>query len=290
MSRISPLAFALLLPLAPLCAQAKHTLRYQFQPNASFWSEQTQAMNMVMVMGEHQVKNTMTTTTSIESKVGEVKDGTAAIDQTFRRVQAKSDGMGMKVDYDSDIEGSKPGMMKSLADLVGKGCNIKVEAGGRLAEMTLSDEMEDLLEKSGMSMKQTLEQSFMAWPKDPIAIGETWTTKFDMPMGQIGTGKVTVTNKLVDVKGTVVTLEQTLAVDLSAAKMPGGGTLEVTKATGTSKIDLTKPMPVESAMDMEMKMGGEGAKSSMTMTMRQTMKLVDAPAPKKPAEAPADKK
>ena len=107
-----------------------------------------------------------------------------------------------------------------------------------------------------------------------------------MPMGQIGTGKAKVTNKLIDVKDHVVTLEQKVEMDLSAAKMPGGGKLEVTKAGGTSKIDLRRTMPVEMVMDMEMKMGGEGSPMQMTMTMHQEMKQCEAPAPKK-AAAPA---
>jgi hypothetical protein len=286
MRNLALATFGLLLAAAPLTAQTKHKFAYQFEAGSVAWTQQVQDMNMSMNMGGREMTQTMKTTMWLESKVTELKDGIAAIEQKYTRVAATGDGMGMKTSYDSDVEGSKPGQLKDLASMVGKTSKVRVGSDGKIHEFTLADGVEGAAAQAGASLKQTFEQSYMTWPKDGLAIGETWVTEFDMPMGQIGTGKAKVTNKLIDVKDHVVTLEQKVEMDLSAAKMPGGGKLEVTKAGGTSKIDLRRTMPVEMVMDMEMKMGGEGSPMQMTMTMHQEMKQCEAPAPKK-AAAPA---
>lgn len=285
MRKFAP-TFALLLAAVPLTAQTKHQLAYKFQPGSVAWSQQVQDMNMLMNMGGREMKQGMKTTMWLESKVTEVKDGAAAIEQKYTRVKSTGEGMGMKTDYDSAVEGSKPGAMKNLAALVDKTSKLRVGSDGKIQEFALAEGAETAAADAGTSLKQTFEQSFMAWPKDGLAIGESWVSEFDMPMGQVGTGKAKVTNKLLDVKGDIVTLEQKVEMDMSAAKMPGGGKLEVTKAGGTTKIDLRRAMPVEMLLDMEMKMGGEGSRMQMTMTMHQELKQIEAPAEKQPA-APA---
>ncbi len=283
-----PSVLTLLLVSATAAAQDKHTLRYQLAPGPTVWCQQDQDMNMVMKMGEQEMKTSMQTSTWMEGKVVGVKDGVASVEQKYARVKAKSSGMGGNSEYDSDVAGSKPGaMMRDLAKLVGKSATMQMDATGKIVAVNVPADVEAGLEKAGMSLKQTFEQSIMTWPQDPIAVGSTWVTEYDMPMGQMGKGKAKVTNKLVEVKDHVATVETTTELTVDATGMPPGLKLEVTKATGSAKIDLRAAMPLEMVSDMEMKMvGGADSPMNLSMTMRTTVKQVAAPAAKKADEAP----
>jgi hypothetical protein len=278
----------LLLVSATAAAQDKHTLRYQLAPGPTVWCQTDQDMNMVMKMGEQEMKTSMQTSTWMEGKVVAVKDGTASVEQKYARVKSKSSGMGGNSEYDSDVAGSKPGMMmRDLAKLVGQSATVQMDATGKILAVNIPTGVEAGLEKAGMSLKQTFEQSIMTWPKEPIAVGGTWITEYDMPMGQMGKGKAKVTNKLVGVKDNVATLEQTTELTIDAKGMPPGMKLEVTKATGSAKIDLRAAMPLEMVSDIEMKMqGGADSPMDMTMLMHSAVKQVAAPAAKKADEAP----
>jgi hypothetical protein len=284
------LFLSLLLPFAPLAAQEKLTLRYAFQPGQVTWTQMTQQMTQSMTMAGRDMVTNLTQDTWMESKVTEVKDGVATIENRYARITIKGDGQ-MKVDYDSDVEGSKPGVMKDVAKLVGKTAKLRVDAMGKVLECTLPDGLEDPLEKSGTSMKQGFEQQFVSWPKDPVAVGETWQSNLEFPMGPMGAMKATITNKLVAMKDGVATVEVAMAMDTSGVKMPGGVKFDITvpKAGGVSKVALASAMPLDGTLAIEMKMdGGKDAPMSMKMTQNQAMKQVPAPAPKKPAETPKD--
>lgn len=119
------------------------------------------------------------------------------------------------------------------------------------------------------------EQSFTAFPKDPIAIGETWITTREMARGQAGKMKTKVTNKLVDVKDNVATIEQKMEMDEAGSQLAPGMKITLTKAEGLAKVDLRNGIPVDMTMEMQMKMG-----DAMTMTTRLLAKQVEPPAPK----------
>lgn len=283
-----PSILTLLLVGAAATAQDKYTLRYQLAVGPAVWCQTDQDMNMVMKMGEREMKTSMQTSTWMEGKVLEVKDGTASIEQKYTRVKSKNSGMGGNSEYDSDVAGSKPGMMmRDLAKLVGQSATVQMDATGKILAVKIPADVEAGLEKAGSSLKQTFEQSIMTWPQEPIAVGGTWVSEYDMPMGQMGKGKAKVTNKLIGVKDNVATLEQTTELTIDSKGMPPGMKLEVTKATGSAKIDLRAAMPLEMISDIEMKMvGGADSPMDMTMHMHSSVKQVAAPAAKKADEAP----
>jgi hypothetical protein len=280
MRTVVPFALSLLLPLAPLAAQEKVTLRYEFKPGQSVWVQTTQDMNMQMNAGGQEMKTTMSMSMWTECKTTEVKDGVATIENRYARVAVKVDGPGQKLDYDSDVEGSKAGPMgKSFADLVGKVVKMRVDAMGKVLECTMPEGLEDQLERAGLS-KAAFDQQFVSWPKDPVAVGESWKSEFEMPMGQMGNAKTTVTNKLAAVKDKVATVEQNLEIDMSGLKSTGPK-MELVKAGGVSKVGVASAMPVDGTMDIEMKMG-----DMMKMTQHMVIKQIEPLAPKKPAETP----
>jgi hypothetical protein len=270
-----------------LCpGQTKHTLRYRFQPGAVGWQQMDQQMSMVMTVAGKETTNETTESIWTEVKVAEVKEDVAVLHTRCARITAKSDSPMMKVDYDSDIPGSKPGPMKDLASLVGAKHMARVTATGKVLELQVSEESTGIADTVLASLKQSFEQSYVALPEAPTAIGETWQSEFAMPMEQMGSLKVKVVNKLIDVRGTVMTVEQTMTMDLSELDLPKGMTMEVDKATGSVQFDLERPTPIAGAMQMVMKMGMGGA--PMTMRMTISSKQVEAPAEKAPV-APTGK-
>ena len=270
-----------LFAVAPLLAQDKHTLRLKFVPGRVVHTMQKQDMSGDMGGGK-QMNQAISMWT--EAKIADVKDGVAVIEQTYRRMKATSNTP--KVDYDSDVEGSKPGMLGPATKLVGEKITMKLDESSNLKDVAVPEDLADGLERAGMNLKENFEHTVTAFPKDPIAIGETWTTSRQITMGQMGTMKTTVTNKLIDVKDDVVTIEQKVVMDEAGSKLTPGMKVELTKAEGLAKIDLRTGLPIDMTSDMQMKMAGV-----MTMSIRSVTKEVEPPAakpaPKPEAPAPA---
>lgn len=283
-----PPVLTLLLAAAPLVAQEKFTLRNEFQPGLVSWVSQTQDMSQSMAAGGKPMKTSFQTSMWLESKVVEAKDGVAAIEQRFARIKSLGSGPGMKVDYDSDVEGSKAGPMRALADLAGKTAKLRVDAQGKVQDFTLPDDLGEELERIGVSLKQGFEQAFCAWPTEPVAIGDSWESELEFPMAQLGSMKAKVANKLIAVKDKLVTVEQKVTMDVSGLTLPGTMTMEVTKSEGTSTFDLRLPMPVDGTMDLAMKMSAGENAPSVTIEMKSAIKQIEPPAPKAPAATPAD--
>lgn len=281
--------FAALLPLllvtAPLSAQEKHTLRFQFVQGTTTWMLLNQEMQMHMNMGGQDVNTTMSMQMWSEMKVLEVKDGVGTVETTFRRVKVLSENPMMQVDYDSDVKDSDPGQFESLSEMIGKGSKVKIDASGKVLDMTMDEGLDEEMKTAGMDLKQMFQQGITVLPAEAIAIGDSWASELEMPMGQMGKMKAVTTNKLKAVEGTIITLEQDIKMDTASVKMPGGMKMDVTKSKGSNKIDLKTGSPVEMVMDMEMDMV-MGEQMTTKMVIKQSMKQVPPPAPKK-AAAPA---
>ncbi|HEU4420362.1 MAG TPA: DUF6263 family protein [Planctomycetota bacterium] len=275
-----PSALVGVLIAVPAFAQDKHTLRLKFVPGHVVHTLQTQDMTMNMAMGEQKMNTTMAMQMWCEAKTIEVKDGVAVMEQTYRRMKAKADGPGMKVDYDSDVEGSKAGMLAGASKLVGQKVTVKVDEGSNLKDVSVPEDLVDELERAGVNLRESFEQSFTSFPKDPIAIGETWTTTREMAMGQMGKMKTKVTNKLVEVKDNVATIEQKMEMDEAGSELMPGMKVTLTKAEGLAKVDLRNGIPVDMKTEMQMKMG-----DAMAMTIQTLAKQVEPPAPKAASKA-----
>ena len=275
-----PSALVGVLIAVPAFAQDKHTLRLKFVPGHVVHTLQSQDMVMNMAMGEQKMNTTMAMQMWCEAKTIEVKDGVAVMEQTYRRMKAKADGPGMKVDYDSDVEGSKAGMLAGASKLVGQKVTVKVDEGSNLKDVAVPEDLVDGLERAGLNLRESFEQSFTSFPKDPIAIGETWTTTREMAMGQMGKMKTKVTNKLVEVKDNVATIEQKMELDEAGSELMPGMKVTLTKAEGLAKVDLRNGIPVDMKTEMQMKMG-----DAMAMTIQTLAKQVEPPAPKAASKA-----
>ena len=264
---------SLVLPIlcvAPTLAQDKHTLRLQFVPGQVVHMLQAQDMTMKMPNGEQKMSMYLWA----EAKTADVKDGVATIEQTYRRMKAKAD-MGAKIDYDSDVEDSKPGMLAGASKLVGQTVTMKIDEGNNPKDFSVPEDVADGLERAGMNLKEGFELSFVSFPKDAIAIGDTWATTRTMSMGQMGTMNMKILNKLVELKDGVATIEQKLVMDQGASKLAAGTKVELTKGDGRAKVDLRNGSPVDMTLDMNLKIN-----DTITMSTRMLAKQIEAPAPK----------
>lgn len=283
-----PAVLSLALVLVPLTAQEKHTLRYTFKPGHVCWLEHTLDMAQEVKRGEMEMKMTQVTTSWAESKTAEVKDGVAAMESRYTRVTAVSDMGGRKSEYDSDVAGSKPGpQLAGLADMVGKTTRMRVDSTGKVFEVSADEAMQKTLEKLGTSLKEGTEMSFLVLPKDPIAVGDTWTSEQNFPMGPAGDMVAKLTHKLVAVKGKVATVETKMELDTSAVKIPGAK-LVAEAASGAFEISLDDGLPLSARTEMVLTSSAEST-MQIKMTIRQSTKQVPAPAPKKDAPKDAPK-
>jgi len=273
---------SLALVLVPLTAQEKHTLRYTFRPDHVCWLEETLDMTQEVKRGEMDMKATQVTTSWAESKTSEVKDGVAAMARRYARVTAVSDMNGQESQYDSDVAGSKPSpMLAGLPEIVGKSVALRVDTLGKVVEVSADDTMKKTLEKLGSSLQEGTEMSILSLPKDPVAIGDTWTSEQKFPMGPAGAMMGKLTHKLVGVKGKVATIESKMELDMSGVKIPGA-TLVAEAASCAFEISLDDGVPLSARTEMVLKSAADSP-MQIKMTIRNTTKQVPAPAPKKDA-------
>ena len=267
------LFLSLLLPLAPLAAQEKFTLRYAFEPGQVTWTRRT-------------VERTPASDPSIklafsiwnECKVVDVRDGIASIDCRCARVTIKIAAVSDELDYDSDAGVALPpdGWPRTLAELVGKTAKLRVDTTGKVLERTLPDGFEKRLEQ-GAPPNVSLHPEFVVLPTNPVAIGETWKGEISMPMRSKANSMVNVSNKLTGVRENIATIEQSL-VSAAPNENTGSRKREVVTGGGTTRIGLCNLVPVEGAIDIAQ------AGDRLTTLLHLTTKQV--PPPKQAVEAP----
>ena len=257
------------LTLALACvatAQEKQQLRLQFTPGYVVHMLMTQESLMSTSMNGQNMDNAMTLQMWSETTIKDVKDGVASFEHKYSRIKMAGTMPGQgKVDYDSDVPGSKAGMFTGLGKAVGQVAKVRVDAMGKVLECVVPDELQRAGKTAGMDMEQSLTQGFTALPQDAIAVGDTWKSNIEIPMDQMGDVKTEITNKLLGVTGSLVSIDQKLKMDTSTAKVPGNMKLDVKKSEATMKRDLKSGLPAESTQLMEMAMGGEGAPMTMNI-------------------------
>jgi len=282
--------FPLLLGLAALPAQDKLTLRLQLPTDKPIYLVNSTDMLMTMDMAGRAMETTTVMQMFTEMKVVAVKDGVHEIEQKVYRMKLTAKGpMLGGIDYDSDVEGSKAGMMKEATEIVGKTVRMKVDNLGKVQEVTLPEDFEG--GRSEADVRRSFEQSFPEFPAEPVAIGGTWKTTSTQAVGQAGEMQIEVTNKLVAVEGGKAKIEQTLKVDTSKLQMPGGMQVTVSDAAGQCIVDAATGVAQSMNSGMKTDMSGEqgGMVVKVVTIVKSAVERTEAPAPKeKKAEKPAD--
>ena len=269
--RILPLALALALPaVAQDDAKPKHDLKFAFKPGTVANQVMTQDMTMTMSMGPQDMVTTMSMSMFQTYTVTSVNDNKASIEQKVTRVKATMDNPMQQIEYDSDEEGSDPGMLEGLADLVDQKMELKLSDRGAVSDVKAP---EDVAGPGGVDLEGALSQIIVSLPEEPVAIGDTWTVNQKVPMGQMGESATEVTYKLISVDDAVIVLDQTLNLNASDMEAPQGMEIASAKANGRYTIDRRTGLPKTYNLDMTVTMEGQ---MDMAMEVKVTMK----PAPK----------
>jgi hypothetical protein len=279
-ARILPLALVL---AAPAFAQdqekPKHLLRFNFKEGTVAQQVMTQDMTMNMDVAGQKMTTKMTMDMFQTFTIKSVKGNKADIEQKITRVKAAADGP-MQVDFDSDDKDSDPGMLGGLADLVGQKTSMTLDDRGKTSNVKIPDDMKDA---GGVNLEEMMSQIVTSMPEQPVAVGETWTVKQALPLGQMGDTDTEITYKLVSVNEKNVVLEQQLKMNLDEMEGPGGMEVKSAKASGKVTIDRMTGLPSNSTLQIKLEMGGQ--MGSVKMEVGITMKPAPAkkPAPKKEA-------
>jgi hypothetical protein len=272
---------ALLLALAaPLAAQEppkKQLLRLSFQPGSSHFYRLTMGMQTRAKAGNNEVSVDMTMEQVMEMKCVEVKDGKARIELTSLRLILKATGP-MKIDYDSDVEGSDPGMLRNAVGMLGETMTMSLDERGRLGDLDVPEAFEALGLFGGGGVEELMAQAMPQLPEAPVAIGESWETSAEMRMGKYGSGQVKIVNRLAAVEGDSLRIDQEMQLDLGKPALPGGGRLQAGKCTGSTLVHPATGSLGEATMDSALTATGG---MSMEMVMKTTLRAIDAPPAKK---------
>jgi hypothetical protein len=270
----------------------EHLLRFSFQEGATQYYRQSQEVRMKVDMGGMNMDTTMTMEMTVEFKVHGVKEGTADVSQTVARLVVKMDNPMMGVDYDSDEPDSDAGPMEPMTAMVGKAFKMKIDPTGRVTDFKQPEGFD--APAAGM-MGGDLEQFFRSMPElpgKPVAVGATWDTSTNLPMGRMSAAGVKVVNKLVKVEAGKAHMEQVMQVDVAKLELPEGATVKIDRAGGSAVLDLATGLVHQASTEVLMKMTADqgGMKMDMDMTMTTRMTAIDKPAPKKKAaDKAADK-
>ncbi|MGE3174946.1 MAG: DUF6263 family protein [Planctomycetota bacterium] len=277
---ISSLFVLLAAPLVAQDAAPRHLLRMAFEPGKPAWYRQSVDMSSTMKIGGQDMVTGMKMAVVLRTEVLEVTGGKASMRHTFERITAKMDNPMMKVDYDSDDPDSRPGALAILEDVVGESLQVQVDDHGRFSDAKPSAGFPEQASEmfGGGELNRFLGQNVPELPDQPVAIGESWQTTTEMPMGPTGNAKVTVTNTLMEVGGGRARIRQVMSVDVDDLKVPGGGQMQMDKAEGFTVLDLATGMPIESEMQMVSKVVNTQVSMDMSMTLR--VDAVPAPAAK----------
>lgn len=278
---------------APAFAQAtqpqpQQLLRMAFQVGKQQYYQQTMSMHMDIDAGGTQMQTKMDMRFTTSLKVTAVNDGKADIEYRFHRIAVKAEGP-MQTDYDSDVEGSDPGPLAEVSDLIGQVIKAKMDDRGRVSDVHLPEGLaSESMQALGMGgIENFIGQNIPALPDKPIAIGATWNTEIPMPAKTMPGAKMKSTNKLLEVEAGKATLAQQLEIDLGDAQLPGGAEMKFDKSAATLVIDLATGMLISSDMEMVMNMNSAGMKMTNT-TSAKTHTIDPPPAKTKPAKAKDD--
>lgn len=266
--------------------QPQHLLRLSFEVGKSQFMHETLSMRTEQAGGLVQTAINMAITT--ETRVERFEGGKAVVAQTVRRLVFLIQGPP-RIAYDSDDPTTKPGLMKAMADLVGKTIRMSIDERGRISDLRLPDDFD--AERAfgtfaGMDAKELFGRGLPEFPDQPVAIGGTWTNEIETSLGKFGTTKFRFVNKLLAVEKGKAVVSQVQEVDGEPIALPGGAkmTMAVDESVGRSVISLATGGQLEVSADNAITSTVAGM-PAMTMKMSVRMRAIE-PAAAVAAKAP----
>ena len=258
----------------------KHQLNLQFKPETTRHLHFAQSISTNMDMGGQQMATSADMATFLSIHVNSTNDAGAKLSQEITRVKAVMDSPIMQVDYDSAEEDSDPGMLQGIDELVGAKSTMQVSTRGVVSGFEMSEEASSTA-GGGIDIKNIVDQTFTKLPIDPVAIGDSWPSRESLPIGQMGSTEAKVTNTLLGISPTTITIGKTYDVDADKLEPAPGMKASAFKVSSRLTIDRATGTPNDLAMELTMTAGNE------MMALDFVVKVTCKPAPaKKPTPTP----
>ncbi len=205
-SPLKPLAAILL--FATLC-QAAEPLQWKFQPGETTHYRLQQDSTSSIAMEQGDVKTTMSQNIDLAWLVESVDEaGVAKVRQDIQRVRMKMTApTGQEYAFDSNSEDRPQGFVAMMAPLfetmIAEDFVTTLSPRGEILDLDAPDKLLESLKHmpggaagaGAEALRQLFRSGSFLLPEGPLEQGQTWTTRFEMPMPMIGKQVVETTYK-----------------------------------------------------------------------------------------------
>lgn len=246
------------------------------------------------IMGQ---KMTMDLSTYYSMSVTEEEQASRTIATSIDRFKMKTSVAGFNIEIDSDKPLSSSGddeISKSLgqvnklfAAFKGQRFNVKVDAEGKILEVSGTEEMakklmdsldlppaekEKALQEFSKTLgdeqiKSSLERFWYIFPNKQVKVGDSWQKNNTVSGGSLP-GNYNSTYKVTDIEGDMVTIDETTKID-GVSNEGGKETKMKGEITGTVVIDSRSGLVVNADQDIKMNASAEG----MNFTIKAKSKI-----------------
>lgn len=276
-----------------------YSLAIKFTKGETRRYETKMEMTQEMDFGMGPMKTSMTNATVTADTCREVRDdGSVVVASKTESMAMKMDNPMMKFAYDSakpDAEAFKQfPMLRASFVMVGETITATLSADRKVTKLEGLKEIRERAEKDFTAeelemlgdaldennMKQTLEATYAAWPKEPVAVGGTWDNSMKIPANEAGTMKMDMNYKLAGVEKRdgmqVALIDVSGTIEFSANE--DGMNMKVTtqKVEGKLVFDMDKGETLELTTTMTFEMSMEGMPGVVKSNVVSTQKRLAA--------------
>lgn len=258
----------------PPGAGAKYTLRYKFKPGQTLrWEVVHRARVETAIAGVSQTVDTYSKSIKIWRITAVAADGTTTFENSVEQVEMRQKSSGrMERRYNSQTDKNPPPEFQDVAQSVGV----------PLWAITL-DPLGNIVRRQVLKAKPGTEshgQITLPLPKDPVAVGQTWTLAYDTELatnsGTIKRVKIQQSFTLESVEGRVATIRVSSQVLTPTGDPALEALLVQREPSGQVRFDIEAGKVIEGQMDIDKEIVGfAGKASTMHYRTRLTEKYLE---------------
>jgi hypothetical protein len=185
---------------ASTATQAQVALRWKFQPGQTYTQVMKQELSTSAMIGPQVVDTKIVQTLDARWRVRSVNDeGVAEIDQEFDRLQLSMQGVGgLSIDFDSKAAEPAAGIVRLVAPALKAIANSKfkskINSRGEIMDIQLQEQPGNAIQAipglgqliTKESLISMIKGSLYSLPATAVAPGDSWTSKVEHQLPQIG--------------------------------------------------------------------------------------------------------
>jgi hypothetical protein len=267
--RPTVLSFSLLI-VVTCCtvSSAQEDIRWKLQSGETLKYEVVQKTSMETEIGKQKRSQTMQQTMDMAWVVGNVSpEGDAALSQSIERVQfrMKDPAVGdIAFDTQADEEPENPlaaSLARTYQKIIGQQFHVRMKPTGKVDNVEMpADLIKSVRESKGPlteeTLKQTMEQTSITLPSEPVVKGTSWDSvrQIDLGYGRMkNVSKMTYTGKDPSTGLAVIQMQSTITITPKEGS-PTQLSIRDSEGEGQTLFDIDKGRIVKSALDITMKM------------------------------------